>query len=362
MLKTRLSPKYIFILILALGVLYMLPLQSFLSSPSLGSFYSMIVADGGITAERGIEYGTHPRQKLDIYRPENDKQTGPVVMFIYGGSWREGERAIYGFVGAALANQGITTIIPDYRLYPEVMFPAFIEDAAKAYGWVNRNIASSPLNEQDKHRPIILMGHSAGAHIAALLTIDQHYLAKSNALMPRPAGLIGLAGPMAFDPTTDPTTKDVFANVVDANTARPITFDGQGMPPTLLIHGLEDKTVGLWNTRNFAKALIKTNVKTCKLEVPNIGHVGLILALSKPLRWRAPVLKTIIGFTREMTGDRSEESKTYLLIKFELGTSTLRRRMLPQRTNFLRYCPAVGRSPMSTFLPVLRTFSDSALR
>ena len=305
MLKTRLSPKYIIFLIFALGVLYMLPLQSFLSSPSLGSFYSMIVADGGIEVERGIEYGTHPRQRLDIYRPENDPQTGPVIMFIYGGSWREGERAIYGFVGAALAKRGITTIIPDYRLYPEVMFPAFIQDAAKAYDWVNRNIAASLSSERNKHRPIILMGHSAGAHIAALMTIDQHYLAK---LMPRPAGLIGLAGPMAFDPTTDATTKEVFANVTDANIARPISFDGQGMPPTLLIHGLEDKTVGLWNSRKFAKALIKAGVKTCKLEVPNIGHVGLILSLSKPLRWRAPVLKTIIGFTKGLRGQRSRRA------------------------------------------------------
>ena len=302
MLQKLRSKQYVIAILVVAGVLYMLPLQYFLSSPSLGSFYSMIAADGGVSVERGVSYGSHTRHKLDIYRPVNgeisgnDTKSGPILMFIYGGSWREGDRALYGFVGAALASRGITTIIPDYRLYPDVMFPAFVNDAAKAYRWVHDNLASAAHDGEGKKRPIILMGHSAGAHIAALLTVDQSYLAKLGSMLPRPTGLISLAGPLAFDPTTDHTTKDVFASVADANIAKPISFVQTELPPTLLIHGLDDKTVGPWNSRDFAKAMIKTKIRTCKLEVSGIGHVGLILSISKPLRWRAPVLKSTVKF------------------------------------------------------------------
>ena len=299
MLKTVLSRKYIIIVTIALGFANMLPLQYFTSSPSLGSFYSMLTADGGVTVERGVSYGPNTRHKLDIYRPTNGTQ-GPIAIFFYGGRWHEGDRGIYGFLGAALASRGITTIIPDYRLYPEVMFPAFQRDAARTYGWVHDNLAAASPNGIDEARPIIVMGHSAGAHIAALLSFDPQYLASGNAKTPMPAGLISLAGPLAFDPTTDPTTKDVFASVTNADTARPVSFAAQGKTPTLLIHGLDDETVGPWNSRDFAKALRTELVPVCKKELPGLGHVGLILALSKPLRWRGPVLEASVKFIKDV--------------------------------------------------------------
>ena len=299
MLKHWLSEKYIIAVTITLALLTMLPVQYFLSSPSMGSFYSMLTADRGVTVERGVSYGPNARHKLDIYRPTNGEK-GPIAIFFYGGRWREGDRGIYGFLGAALAARGVTTIIPDYRLYPEVTFPAFIHDAAKAYGWAHNHLAATAANGTSKARPIIVMGHSAGAHIAALLSFDSQYLASANAKTPMPAGLISLAGPLAFDPTTDPTTKDVFANVTNADTARPISFAAQGRTPTLLVHGLEDETVGPWNSRNFAKALKKAGVSVCKQELPGIGHVGLILALSKPLRWRGPVLEASVKFIKDV--------------------------------------------------------------
>ncbi len=296
MLKNVLSRKYILVVTIALGLAYMLPLQYFLSSPSMGSFYSMLTADRGVTVERGISYGPNTRHKLDIYRSTKEIK-GPIAIFFYGGRWREGDRGIYGFLGAALASRGITTIIPDYRLYPEVMFPAFQQDAARAYGWVHNNLAAS--SKTGEARSIIIMGHSAGAHIAALLAFDPQYLATAKVLTP-PAGLISLAGPLAFDPTTDPTTKDVFASVSNADNARPLSFAGQGKTPTLLIHGLDDETVGPWNSRDFASALRKKKVPVCKQELTSLGHVGLILAVSKPLRWRGPVLEASIAFIKDV--------------------------------------------------------------
>ncbi len=289
----------------------MLPLQYFLPAPSLGSFYSMITADGGVRVQRGVSFGPQARHKLDIYRPSGRVDRGPVVLFIYGGSWREGDRAIYGFVGAAMAAQGFTTIIPDYRLYPDVMFPSFIEDAARAYGWVHDHIASPETSPSQKRRPVFVMGHSAGAHIAALLTLDQRYLRNVDHAMTFPAGLIGLAGPMAFDPTTDLTTKEVFASTADnADRARPIAQLRSGLPPVLLMHGEKDETVGLWNTRQFAKALQQAGTSTCTIEIAEVGHVGLVLAFSRPLRWRAPVLKASVKFINEVTNGQFAPANT----------------------------------------------------
>ena len=126
--------------------------------------FARLVSEVGNHSLTSATYGTHPRHKLDIYKPtakEHVNQAsdrGPIILFLYGGGWRDGRREMYQFIGSAFAKRGFTTIIPDYRTFPEVSFPGFIEDAARAYHWVWKNLAID--------RPIIVMGHSAGAHSA----------------------------------------------------------------------------------------------------------------------------------------------------------------------------------------------------
>ena len=172
------------------------------------------------------------------------------------------------------------------------MFPAFVEDAARAYRWVAENLAGST----DAARPIILIGHSAGAHIAAMLAVDGSYMQDGQGTIPEPAAFIGLAGPYSFDPTTFDTTKEIFASVTEASRARPTELVTGQAPPALVMHGLDDETVKPWNTRTFAQALDAAGVTVVKSEFPGIGHVGLVLALSRPFRWRAPVLAEITDF------------------------------------------------------------------
>ena len=96
-----------------------------------------------------------------------------MVIFLYGGGWVSGERRDYGFVGRAFAARGFVTVIPDYRLVPTVRFPTFIEDAARAVRWAQDHAASFGGDP----RRIDLSGHSAGAYIVAMLSLDRHYLA-----------------------------------------------------------------------------------------------------------------------------------------------------------------------------------------
>jgi len=250
----------------------------------------MLVADADVRVERGVAYGALDRHKLDVYASAAGDKHGPIALFFYGGGWRSGDRSTYGFAGSALAARGITTVIADYRLYPEVKFPEFVEDAALAYRWVHDNLA------KPNSRPIVLICHSAGAHIAALLAVNPSYLHDTGSALPAPSGLIGLAGPYAFDPTTYKTTKAIFSEVKVAATARPAEQVTADAPPALLFHGLEDDTVRPWNTRKFAEALSRAGVKVRKLEFGDVDHVGVLLALSAPFRWRAPVLEEIVRF------------------------------------------------------------------
>ncbi|MEO8081219.1 MAG: alpha/beta hydrolase, partial [Caldimonas sp.] len=121
----------------------------------------------GLSAD--VAYGSLPRQQLDIYTPASaaPAEGWPVVVFFYGGNWTDGERADYRFVGEALAERGVLTLVADYRLYPEATYPAFLEDCAlaMAYGLDHaKALGGDP-------KRIFVMGHSAGGYNAAMLAL-----------------------------------------------------------------------------------------------------------------------------------------------------------------------------------------------
>ena len=96
------------------------------------------VDQAGLVEQRDIAYGTLPRQAMDVWRPIDGAANLPVVVFFYGGSWQTGRRADYRFVAADLARRGHVVVVPDYRLYPEVGFPVFLQDAAAAVAKARR--------------------------------------------------------------------------------------------------------------------------------------------------------------------------------------------------------------------------------
>lgn len=218
-------------------------------------------------------YGKEKRQQLDIFIPEKTVADSPVVVFFYGGSWKRGDKAKYKFVGDSLAGKGFTTVIPDYRLYPEVTFPAFVEDGAKAIAWVRENV------EQAQHG-IVVMGHSAGAHTAALLALDQRYLEEAGHPLSIIRGMIGLAGPYGFNPMEYRSTRPIFADVEVIEQAMPVTFACSAKTPLLLFHGAGDGTVIPENSKALKRRVEECAGNVKYVELDDIGHFFILLGLT----------------------------------------------------------------------------------
>ena len=238
---------------------------------------NMMVPKGGYTKQQ-FSYGDHSRQALDIYLPKTSSPKIPVV-FVYGGAWRTGNKADFVFVAQALTSLGHPVIVPDYRRFPEVKFPAFINDVADAIRFVERQTntgLAKPFTEY------VLMGHSAGAHTAALLATDSRYLNQRN-IKARLKGLIAMAGPYDL-PMNDPEVLPVFNSSTEQRT-KPTLNVRRRMPPTLLIHGLADTRVGPFHTQRFRDVLLKNGNSVTTRLYPKVDHAKVIGSLAAPLRF-----------------------------------------------------------------------------
>lgn len=129
-------------------------------------------ADNILTA-KDIAYGKGTLQKLDIYAPQGLKALKPVLIFIHGGGWQRGDKSMAKEHGAFYADKGAVFVSINYRLSPKDKHPAQAEDSAAAVKWVYDNIHQYGGNKHSIH----LAGHSAGAHLAALIATDDRYLA-----------------------------------------------------------------------------------------------------------------------------------------------------------------------------------------
>jgi acetyl esterase/lipase len=261
-------------------------------------------AFGAYHRHSNISYGADPRHRLDVYVPEpmsGPKQmpgeSRPLVVFWHGGRWSFGDKADYRFVGAALAELGCVAVLPNYRLYPQVKMSGFTDDAARAGQWAAAH--AGEFGADANH--LYLMGHSAGAHLAALVTLDSRYFVATGRPAPRIAGVIGLSGPYDFLPLREADVQDMFGPPQNYPDSQPINFVRADAPPMLLVHGLKDDTVWPKNSRNLATALRARGVPVTLKLYPKVVHADTVAALSLPARGRAPTLADIATFIRQQT-------------------------------------------------------------
>ena len=252
---------------------------------------------GGHRVAEGQPFGPGPRQTLDVYAPRAPSSGRlPVIVFLYGGSWDSGDRGDYGFIGDAFASRGFVTVIPDYRIAPDV-FPTFVEDGASAIRWV-RDHVSSYGGDPDR---IVIVGHSAGAYNAAMLALDARYLRDAGVDAHTVKGVAALSGPYDFYPFDVPASRSAFGGAPDPQATQPVHFARGDAPPLFLGWGADDTIVGRHNIVNL-EAAIRARGGAVEAKIyPHVGHVGLMLALARPLRGRAPVFDDVLAFARRVT-------------------------------------------------------------
>jgi len=261
----------------------------------LSMFATLSPKDPAAFVGRGEAYGVGPRQRLDVYAPRGAKGQAPVAVFFYGGSWDSGRRQDYNWVGRALASRGFVTIVADYRIYPEVRYPGFLEDGAQAVKWASDN-ARRYGGDPDR---IVLAGHSAGAYNAVMLGLDGRYLKAVGVDPTHVKAVAGLAGPYDFLPFTDPIAKRIFGDAADPPATQPLAHVTKNSPAAFLATGDADTMVYPRNTTALARRLREAGVPVEERHYPRVDHVRILLALSRPLRGGAPVLDEMSAFLRE---------------------------------------------------------------
>ncbi len=212
--------------------------------------------ENGNAQSAEFAYGDETRQRYDVYRPvgpDGVPLSGPlpVVIFLHGGSWETGDKDSYRWVGQGIAAQGFIAVLPNYGLMPERRFPGFVDDAARAVAHASAQLTTWG---GDSTR-VVLMGHSAGAHIAALIAYDVRYLA-AHGLTPRVfSGVVGLSGPYDFIFDTELLQRTFAGTPEQERNALPVHFVTAQAPPTLLVMGRDDNTVKPRNTHSLAARL-----------------------------------------------------------------------------------------------------------
>lgn len=251
----------------------------------------------GVRETSGLAYAPGERHGVDIYAPEG-AQGAPVVVFLYGGAWESGDRGMYRFLGVSLASAGVVCMVPDYRVWPEVGFPGFVHDAAQALAWARRNAGA----HGGAAERVVLMGHSAGAHIATLLALDGAYLS-AEGLRPAEAlrGVVGLAGPYDFLPLRSRTLQAIFGPESAWAASQPVNHVAPGAPPMLLATGDADFTVLPRNTASLASRLRAADNAVRTVTYDGIGHREILGAFAPGLQFLAPVRQDVLRFVMETT-------------------------------------------------------------
>lgn len=246
-----------------------------------------VTPNTGYTVEEDIRYGSDARQTMDVYYPTTTA-SGHVIVFVYGGAWRKGDKNEYKFVAQALTSNGHTVAIPNYRLYPSVAYPDFVNDIVNAITVLDKAITG---NAEYDHK-LVIMGHSSGAHTAALLASNTRYLESTGISI---SALIAISGPYDL-PMTNAEVTAVFGEASDHDKVKPVRLVTTEHPRTLLIHGTDDNRVDPDHTQRYSRALVANGVEVEKLMLEGAGHAESIAGLAAPLDRFNPIRETIQTF------------------------------------------------------------------
>src|SRR5262245_6673337 len=214
------------------------------------------------------------KDKLDLYVPEG-RRNAPVIVSYYGNQLMGGDKSEDAYIGRRFAILGFVTAVVNYRLSPAVSHPAHVQDAAASFAWVKRHIAEYGGNADQ----VFIIGYSAGAYLAALLSTDPRYLAAHDL---SPSDIRGTAPVSAFywverrgvAPDRDKSVWGDDRNVwIDASPAHHLQ---SGPPPMLILFAERDEDWRREQNVEFASAMKDAGHKSVEIAmIPNRNHATI---------------------------------------------------------------------------------------
>ena len=257
--------------------------------------------DRGTTVVRDVAYGDGERQVMDLYVPDR-AGPHPVLMFVHGGSWRDGDKDAYAFAGKRFAAEGFLTAVPSYTVLPEGTYEVVMADMAAA---LRTLIEASPAQGGDPER-VFLTGHSAGGYNVVQLALAPEFL-EAEGLTPSIIGAVsGLSGPYDFLPLDPGVELDVFGSADTPEETQPVLRVTADAPPMILITGADDETVQPRNATALAAALTEAGVRAETRIYEGVDHAGVVVAVAFPKR-NPTVADTVAFFASEGAFDASSQ-------------------------------------------------------
>jgi len=236
------------------------------------------------------------RHRLDLYLPKGQKDF-PILLFAHGGGWKSGNKELFEFLGQALAKHGVGVVTVNYRLYPDVKFPANVEDVARAFAWTHENIKKYG-GRADR---LFVGGHSAGGHLVSLLATDESYLKAHKLGLADIRGVVSISGLYDIPRGRFPLFEDSDEGAKKASPVRQVTGKH---PPFLLVYADGDFPRFGEMAEDFGKALkgAKCDVVCLKIKDRTHGSVAAKIAEDDD-----PVRKAILDFVMKHGRDKGKD-------------------------------------------------------
>lgn len=242
---------------------------------------------------RDIAYAPGESHSLDIYAPLTPGAPKPVVVFFHGGGYDSGNKAEITWIGAALARRGYVVVVPDFRLYPQVVWPAFLQDCAAAVRWTHDNI----VRYGGDPSKLVLMGHSSGAYNAMSLAVDRRWLGGVGMDPGRDVrAAVGLSGPYYDQPNNSRKNRTIFGPRRQWADTQPVNHADGRSPPLLLITGDRDNVVDPPESDLLAAKVRMSGGVVTLIHYPTLDHSGTLDALAPQNGKSSQVMDDITAF------------------------------------------------------------------
>jgi acetyl esterase/lipase len=264
-------------------------LSSLLIGCSAAGVLNGITPSGSFDRDKNVSYGDGPRQMMDIYRADKPKAGAPVIVFVHGGGWNTGDKSMYKFVAEGFTKDGFDVVVPNYRLHPNMKYPDMVVDTGAA---VNDVAIRYP------DRPIVLIGHSAGAY-NVLQTVVAPEVSGVD-VCANVSGVVALAAPTGVYPLTDEPYISIFSEHRLTGDDGPANRSPDRAPPLFLVNGLDDGTVRATNATIMAESYVAMGLRAEAKTYEGMGHVDAVRVLSRLFDGGSTLKDDILSFIDDL--------------------------------------------------------------